>query len=272
VTLGGFDSRRIQYARMRRLLENYHVPIKQLSMIGRTDLQQRSDMVRIYGEAAGLTDMLMNDQNGAFENPLTQFLKLIYKGRVKPGAFVTIMGKTYKQLDAQYKKHLQVNSELVENHLTRPESRTELSLPAANLKPAAFDSIGRCVNLTLLDLSQNRIRLADFLKLKSCQQLNQVFLTGCVFENDSLQGLELFGKLDDLDLSGSSIQDFQLATFKNLLNLKSLRLAATAITDQGLMQLANVKSLRMLDVSRTKVTNQGIANLNAKLQNLQVTK
>lgn len=272
VTLGGFESRRLQFARFRCLLEDFHLPIKQLSAIGRTNLQQRPDMIRIYGEAAGLTDMLMNDENGAFEKPLAEFLTRIYRGRVKPGAFEKIIGKSFEQLDKQYEAHLQVNSDLVEKHLTRPESRTELSLPSADLSPAAFDAIGRCVNLTWIDLSGNAIRSGDLAKMKPCQKIDQLFLNGCRFENDSLRGLEHFSNLDDLDLSGSSVQDVQLESFKNLGKLRMLRLANTGISDQGLMHLKNVKTLKSLDVSKTKVTRQGIANLKASLPNLKVTK
>ena len=272
VTLGGFEARRMQYARIRRMLEHFHLPLNKLSAIGRKNLQQHADIVRIYSESAGLTDMLMNDENGLYESRLTEFLKLIYKGRVKQGAFEKIIGKTYEQLDMRYQEYLQVNSAQVEKYLTQPELRTELSVAGANLTSAAYDSIGRCVNLEWIDLSRNAITAKHFVKLKDCQQLNQIILTQCRFENDSLRGLELFSQLDDVDLSGSSVQDFQLAGFKNIRGLKSLGLASTTITDKGLLQLANVTGLVSLDVSRTSVTNEGIAKLKSRLPNLQVTK
>ena len=67
VTLGGFDSSRMQYARIRWLLEKYHVNLRELSAIGRNDLQQRDDMARLYGESAGLMDMLINEEGVAYE-------------------------------------------------------------------------------------------------------------------------------------------------------------------------------------------------------------
>ena len=271
VTLGGFEARRMQFARIRRLLEDFHVPLKDLSAIGRIDLQQRADMVRLYSEAAGMTDMLMNDEYGAYEESLTEFLRLIYKGRVKTGSFEKIIGKSFEELDARYKSYLQVTSEMIEQYLALPEMRTELSVPGANLKTAAYDSIGRCHALTWLDLSRNSITADQFTKLKSCQQLNQLILTQCRFEEDSLRGLEFFPRLDDVDLSGSSVQDLQLASFKNLKSLKSLRLTATAITDTGLAYLADVPGLLFLNVSQTEVTDQGVAKLKSRLPNLTVT-
>jgi Leucine-rich repeat (LRR) protein len=272
VTLGGFDARRIQYSRIRRLLENFHIPINELSAFGRKDLQQHSDIERVYSEAAGLTDMLMNDQQGAYEKPLTEFLWLIHKGKVKPGTFQKIIGQTYQQLDDRYQEHLAVDSDTVARFLSKPESRTELSLPGANLQTAAFKQIAKCTNLTFLDLSKNAITTDQFVLLKDCQKINRLLLTSCSFEDGPIRGFELFPLLNDLDLSGSSIQDSQLSTFKYLPNLASLRLAVTGITDEGLAHLADVPGLTSLDLTRTKVTDQGIAKLRQRLPNLKVVR
>jgi hypothetical protein len=271
VTLGGFESRRIQYSRIRHVLENYRLPLKELSTFGRTELQQRDDMVRIYSLSAGLTDMLMNDENGTYEEPLADFLSIMYKRRVKPGMFEKLMGKSYDELDQQYEEYLKVSSDSVERFLTRPETRTELSLAGASLQDAAYDSIGKCVNLNWLDLSQNSVSLKQFSKLKPCTKLHQVILTKCQFGKNALRGLEYLPSLDQLDLSGSSVVDAELASFVNLKSLKTLRLTATRITDQGLAYLAGVKTLQTLDVSRSRVTQQGIATLKASLPNLKIT-
>jgi len=270
VTLGGFDASRIQYARIRRFLENFHIPLQELSAIGRSGLQKRPDIVRIYSEAAGMTDMLMNANNGAYESKLTEFFKLVYKGRIKPGTFVKVIGKTYQQLDEEYKEHLLVNSESVENLIAKPELLTELSVPKAELRTLAFEAIGECVNLTWLDLSKNSISLKQLTKLHRCQKINQLILTDCSFEPNSLRGLELFRNLDDLDLSGSNVRDSQLVSFQNLKALESLRLTATSITDQGLIQLASAPRLREIDVSRTQVTAAGVAALKARRPNITI--
>ena len=272
VTLGGFDASRLQYARIRRLYENFHVPVRELSAIGRSDLQKRLDVVRLYSEAAGLTHMLMNDENGAYEERLGDFLKFVYKGRLKPGTFEKIIGKSFEELDLQYLQYLVVDSNMVERRLHKPEKLTELSLPAANLSLAAFEAIGECKNLNWLDLSKNSISLSHFSQLKQCQKINQLILTDCRFQLDSLRGLEFFPALDDIDLSGSSVHDAQLTHFRNLRSLKTLQLTGTGITDAGLMQLATVPNLKEVDVSRSRVTDAGIANLRAVRPGLRVTK
>lgn len=270
VTLGGFDASRLQHSRIRRLLENFHVNVKELSGIGRSELQKRSDIRRLYSEAAGLSDMLMNDENGRYEKRLIKFLTLVYKGKLKPGTFEKIIGKTFKEIDDRYAEYLIVDSETVENRIAKPKSLTELSVPGANLGTLAYESIGECTNLTWLDLSRNDITVKQFAKMANCKKLNQLILTECRFDSNSLRGLEFFPILDDVDLSGSSIQDSQLVSFRNLRALKSLRLTATAITDNGLMQLAAVPNLMELDVSRTRVTPAGIATLRARRPGIQI--
>jgi len=272
VTIGGFEASRLQFARIRKLLEKFHIPIAELSSLGRAQLQQRGDIERIYSEAAGLTDMLMNDSAGAYEQPLIEFLTLIYKGKVKPGKFEKLIGKKFAELDARYHDYLFVESETVERRLEKPESLTELSLPGAKLRTLAFESIGQCVNLNWLDLSRNGITLDQFEELANCKKINQLILTECRFQSNSLRGLELFPALDDVDLSGSSVQDAQLVSFRNLKALKSLQLTATAITDQGLMHLAAVPQLQSVNVARTRVTPAGIANLQARRPGLRITR
>ncbi len=270
VTIGGFEASRLQFARVRKLLEKFHIPIADLSSLGRAQLQQRNDLERIYSEAAGLTDMLMNDEAGAHEKQLIEFLTLVYKGRVKPGRFEKLIGKKFSELDARYQEYLFVKSEVVERGLDKPEAITELSLPGAELRTPAYQSIGECVNLNWLDLSRNGITLNQLTELANCKKITQLILTECRFQSDSLRGLELFPLLDDVDLSGSSVQDAQLASFRNLKTLKSLQLTATAITDQGLMQLAEVPRLESISVARTRVTPAGIANLKVRRPLLRI--
>ena len=272
VTLGGFDASRLQYARIRRILENFHVPMRELSQIGRSDLQKHPDLVRLYSQAAGLTDMLMNDQSGASEERLGDFLKLVYKGRLKKGTFEKIIGKSFEELDQRYEEYLIVDSDLVERRIANPEKVTELSVPGANLRTPAYEAIGECKNLTWLDLSRNGVSLKQLEKLKDCQKIDQLILTECRFGSDSLNGLEFFPTLSDVDLSGSSVQDPHLQSFRKLSSLKTLRLTATGISDAGLMLLAAVPHLEEVDVSRSRVTDAGIANLKAARPGLRVTK
>ena len=74
------------------------------------------------------------------------------------------------------------------------------------------------MNLNWIDLSRNQIGATDLQKLKNCTKIHQFIMTECRFQPDSLRGLVLFPILDELDLSGSQVKDFQLADIARLKN------------------------------------------------------
>jgi len=238
VTLGGFESRRMQYARVRLMLEGYYVPLKKLSTFGTAELQSDPDLARLYSQLAGLTDMLMNDRNGASEAKLGEFLQLLYKGRkIRDGVFEELLGSSYEELDARYKEYLRVDPKRLARYLSKPLERTELSLVGAKLTTEAFQKLGECHNLLWLDLSQNQISPSDLDLLGNCQQIQQMFLTGCPLEIGALEALQQFRNLAELDLSGSSVSDEQLQELVGMKSLKTLKLTTTRVTDAGIAKL-----------------------------------
>lgn len=233
-TLGGFDSRRIQFARFRRFLENYYIPSKELSDLGRVQLQQRNDLVKIYSESAGLAEFLMNSKRGALQPKLNQFLKIMYQGKVKPGRFQSAIGMTFPELDEQYVDFLRIQPSEIIRFLIRPDLKTELSLPGVNLTIEDFEAIGKCVQLNWLDLSGSRLPSDCFQKLGNCSQLNQLFLNGCQLEQGALNSIPELRSLNEIDLSDSSINNPDLAPLFKATQLKSLNLTRTHVTEEGI--------------------------------------
>jgi hypothetical protein len=272
VTLGGFDSRRMQYARIRRFSEDFYIPLRQLSSLGRVGLQKHSDMVRIYSQSAGVADMLMNDNAGSMAKDVTEFLRLIYAGKLKAGSFEKIVGRSWEQLDQRYPKFLGVDADLVRTHLFQPLTRTELSLPNARLNQAAFEAIGKCHNLQWLDVSRNVVSESHVKALHNCHRLSQLFLVGCILQPASFQAMQNLPGLTELELSGSNLSDGHLDELAKLQNITTLRMTATSVSDFGLNKLAIMPSLRQLDVSRTQVTNSGVLALQRANPNIQVTR
>ncbi len=236
-TLGGFDSRRMQYARLRRFLENYFIPSKELSDLGRVQLQQRNDLVKIYSESAGLAEFLMNSERGTLQPKLNQFLKIMYQGKVKPGRFQSEIGKTFLELDEQYVDFLKIQPSEITRFLIRPDLKTELSLPGVNLNLDDFEAIGKCTKLSWLDLSGSRLPGGCFSKLKQCGQLSQLFLNGCQLEEGALTGISSLPNLSEVDLSGSSVSNRDLPDLTKARQLKSLNLTRTRITEDGIKLL-----------------------------------
>lgn len=270
VTLGGFESRRLQFSRIRKFREGFYIPLEELSRIGRKDFQQRPDMKRLYSQSAGVTHMLMDGENGTMQRPLTEFLKLLYQGKLKPGSFEAVIGKSFSELDQLYNQFLAVKSDQVESFLTQPDRRTELALPGAALTDLAFDVIAKCRNLQWLDLTANRVSGTQLRKLSGCQQLSQLFLTNCVIDEQTIESLRLLKNLVELDLSGSSVTDQSLAAIDGESKLIILRLTKTKVTDAGLSHLAQLKKLESLDLTDSGVTASGIDWLQSQRPQLKI--
>jgi len=122
-TLGTAEAGRLPAARHRCLIDDYYVPLAELSALGMTDLQRRDDLARLYSQSAGLATFLMHGQNGEYREALVKLLRLIYTGRDKPTSLQQLTGRDFAVLDRQYREFLE-----------------ELSPPAAEEPPKSLQS------------------------------------------------------------------------------------------------------------------------------------
>lgn len=106
-SLGTPGTGRLPAARERLLVDNYHVPLEELSALGTTDLQRRSDLAQLYSQSAGLAAFLVHGRAGAYRSALVELLQAIYAGRDKPTSLAELTGQSFAQLDAQYREFLQ---------------------------------------------------------------------------------------------------------------------------------------------------------------------
>jgi len=270
VTLGGFDARRLQFARVRKLREGFFVPLEQLAYMSQTKFQQRSDIAALYSQSAGMTHMLMNEDHGKMQQKVTEFMKAMHKQNVKRGAFEKLMDKAFQQMDLEYMRYLEVKSSDVVNYLTNPKSRTELALPNAELTDVAIAKIAECSNLKWLDLTGSRITAKSLATLSQCDALRQLFLTSCPIEKAAYRYLANFDSLEEVDFSGSSLTDQDLSQVISRLPLKVLRLSQTRVTDSGVNSLTRMKTLTTLDLSRSKVSAQAKAMLRSAMPALDI--
>ena len=261
VTLGGFDSRRLQYSRVRKLREGFFVPSQELASLSQQQFQGRKDISSIYSQAAGMAHMLMNDERGMLQPRINEFMKVIHKRKVKPDSFEKIIGKAMPQLDLQYLKFLETSNTEVSDYLMRPELRTEMALPNADLSVSGFDSIGKCKRLRWLDVTGSKISPASIEALRGCGRLKQLFLTRCSIDPSAFTTMNQLRALEELDLTASSVTNGDLAILARATRLKVLRLAATRVTDAAIPVIARMPSVKTLDVSKTRVSDGAIASL-----------
>ena len=106
-TLGSPAAGRLPAARHRQLVNDYYVPLAELSALGMTDLQRRDDIARLYSQSAGLATFLMHYKDGQYRPALVQLLQLVYTGRDKMGTLEDLTGSTFTQLDQEYREFLE---------------------------------------------------------------------------------------------------------------------------------------------------------------------
>lgn len=105
-TIGTADAGRLPAAKHRRLVDDYYVPLAELSALGMTDLQRRDDIARLYSQSAGLATFLMHGREGAYRPALVKLLKLIYTGRDRPTSLQELTGQDFAVLDREYREYL----------------------------------------------------------------------------------------------------------------------------------------------------------------------
>jgi len=106
-TLGTPGEGRLPAARHRLLVDNYYVPLAELSTLGLTDLQRRKDLAQLYSQSAGLATFLIHGRQSEYRPALVKLLKLIYTGRDKPRSLEILTGRSFADLDQQYREYLE---------------------------------------------------------------------------------------------------------------------------------------------------------------------
>ena len=114
-TIGGAQAGRLPAARHRLLVDNFYVPLEELSSLGMNDLQRREDLARLYSQSAGLICFLMDGREGQYRRALVQLLKDVYAGRDKATTLEKLTGQKFAALDRQYRQFLERQSRLSES-------------------------------------------------------------------------------------------------------------------------------------------------------------
>jgi len=104
--LGGLDQGRVPMAACRLLEDDFYLPLEQLDGLGRVAFQARPDLPMLYSQISGLADFFINGRRGAYRNAFIDYLVAIYSGKAKPGMLATLCGKTYDELDRDYRRHI----------------------------------------------------------------------------------------------------------------------------------------------------------------------
>ena len=106
-TLGGADATRLQNARARLLKDDFHVPLAELTRMGMDALQRDERIKNLYSQASGLTYFLIHGGDGRYRDALVDYLSAVYAADDTPGTLAESTGRSYGELDREYREFLQ---------------------------------------------------------------------------------------------------------------------------------------------------------------------
>jgi len=105
-TVGGRDAGRAAVARERLLEDGFHVPLAELTALGRREFQADERLPQIYSEISGLADFFMNGERGRHRAAFVEYLTRIYTGTVDADTLARLCRTDYADLDDAYRRHM----------------------------------------------------------------------------------------------------------------------------------------------------------------------
>ncbi len=262
-TVGGFDSRRLQYARYRALHEDFYVPLDRLCQMGRLAVQQDPRIRRLYSQSAGLAHFLMDGQQGRHREALVQLLKQVYRGADTDESLSQLTGQSCEQLDGQYIAWLPVSDQdLI--HLPSNQQPTKLCLgrrsalvtthattesPVPSVTDRGLAALAQQEHIEWLDLAYCNVSDEGIRSLSPDLPLIQLNLEGTDVSDMSLARIGQWSRLEELDLSHTQVSNTGLRELVRLENLRVLWLNGTRVTQEGLEPLKRMKQLETLVVN-----------------------
>jgi len=106
-SIGTPNEGRLPAAYKNAIVDGFYVPLAELTQLGTSDLQRRTDIAKLYSQSAGLATFFMHYRDGVYRPALMEYLRLVYAGRDKPTTLQEVTGVSFAQLDAQYREYLE---------------------------------------------------------------------------------------------------------------------------------------------------------------------
>jgi len=104
--LGGENAIRLRDAEHRLAVDNYYVPLAELTTYGMDRLKRDPNIAMLYSQSSGLTYFLIHGNAGRYRAPLVAYLAAIYQGRDRPDTLAELCGASFAGLDGQYRQFI----------------------------------------------------------------------------------------------------------------------------------------------------------------------
>ena len=268
LTIGGFDSNRLQFARYRHRAGGFSLPLEQLVMMGRAHLQMADNIGELYSHSAGLAQMLMDGRGNRDRAGLLKYIDQVYLAEDDTNSLSETIGRAMDKLDKEYDDFLVVSDQDLAQ-LSSEVLLNNLCLYDCPISDKGLQHLAGQTQLRWLDLTRTPVTDKGFAVFADSTRLEQLFLGVTQISDQSLKLLGGMQQLEELDLSHTKVTDDGLAALSGLRQLKALYLTGTPVSDKGLRHLESLKQLKELDLDGTEVSEAAVKQLRAKLPNLK---
>lgn len=104
--LGDLTNPRIIAARHRRLVDDFYVPLAELTTFSMQKLQRDERIKMLYSQSSGLAWFLLEADDGRYREATNDYLSAVYAARDTATTLAERTGRTYVDLDADYLAYL----------------------------------------------------------------------------------------------------------------------------------------------------------------------
>ena len=268
VTVGGFESYRLQFARFRKTVDQFYLPLQQLAALGNSQLSSHVEIRRLYSQCVGLAHFLMDADNGKYRAPFFQLLRKIYTNTSTAGSLRQLSRRSFEELDAAYAEFLVVTDEQLAT--LRPGTKLKaLCLAHGQITNQGLQHLSGQLELTWLDLTRCEISDDASKVLAGLVNLNQLSLESTIITDKSMAVIGALPNLAELDLSLTQVGDAGVLHLQGNDNLTVLWLTGTKVTDDServLITLANLEILELTSTAMSASTIQQVFNALPKLK------
>ena len=267
-TLGGFESKRLQFARFNTLVNQSYEPLAQLTTLGRQELVAHPKIVPLYSQCSGLAHFLLDGKKGRYRPAFFELLRKIYTKTDTAGSLSQLSRVAYEQFDKEYREFLVINDE----DLSRLRPNTKLQAFCAahgEVTDVGLANLLGQQNLTWLDVTGCSISDKSIALFRSLSGLREVMLDGTKITDDSVEVLSQLANLELLDLANTKVTDKAVKFLAGKSTLTVLYLTGTVVTDQAAADLETIINLALLELTGTNMSAEVVDKVKSSLTKLQ---
>ena len=232
---GGLEAERLQFARYRALCENAYVPLAKFVGFGRTAIQSDPDIRKLYSQAAGLTHFFMHAHDGQYRTRFLKYVAAVYRGRDSHATLETIIGKSYAELDDEYRQFLRLSDQdLLE--LDPRVSARNLAIGCTDVTDRGVENL-RLDQVRWMDFMQTRVTDNGLKRIGEARDLRQLSLVGCDVSDATIARLRELKHLEELDIRNTKVSDASIKVLSELKALNVFECEGSRISPSGRMAI-----------------------------------